>query len=54
MGGDVLLSCMEIKVEAADSVDRIRDRMSQLRPADGMRAIIMRDGRVLELKAPLP
>jgi serine protease Do len=54
MGGDVLLSCMEIKVEAADSLDRIRDRMSQLRPGETMRAVIMRDGRMLELSAPLP
>jgi hypothetical protein len=45
---------MDIKVEAADSVDRIRDRMSQLRLGDSMRAIIMRDGRMLELNAPLP
>jgi hypothetical protein len=45
---------MDIKVEAADSLDRIRDRMSQLRPGDSMRATIMRDGRMLELSAPLP
>jgi serine protease Do len=54
MGGDVLLSCMDIKVEAADSLDRIRDRMSQLRPGDSMRATVMRDGRTVELNAPLP
>ena len=54
LGGDIVLASMDIPLDNEASFDRVRQRWSQLQHGDEIRFTVLRAGRVIELKGPVP
>jgi len=54
LGGDIVLSAMDIKLEDATSFQKVRERWGQLRAGEEMTFRVLRAGRIIELKGRVP
>ncbi len=52
--GDVILAVQGIAFDSSDSLSRIRERMSALRPGDEVTVTILRAGKITELTIKVP
>lgn len=54
LGGDVILEVVGVPVQDLVTYQQMQERMAQLRAGDEVTVRVLRDGRVVELKATLP
>ncbi len=54
VGGDIILEVQGIPLSAENSYERIQERLSQLHPGVDVTITVLREGRLVELKASLP
>jgi S1-C subfamily serine protease len=54
VGGDIILQVQGIPLSAENSYERIQERLSRLRSGAEVAITVLREGHLVELKAPLP
>ncbi|HXJ83117.1 MAG TPA: trypsin-like peptidase domain-containing protein [Candidatus Methylomirabilis sp.] len=54
LGGDIILSIDDIQVKSAADLVKIRDRLAGLKPGTPLKAMVLREGRVLDLTGKVP